>query len=145
MPHQLYAGGLQARDSYPELRKYFYKEHSDMTWEEFLATKFELWIDTRSVTDNTLHGSGRPVNQSGILLQIEKAPEASGGDLPCYMFSLKDAVAHLSVTNPSSILTIEKSIEGRIGKFLGLLQIEKLLVILDKREIRARNDFDLKY
>ena len=23
MPHQLYAGGLQARDSYPELRKYF--------------------------------------------------------------------------------------------------------------------------
>ena len=145
MPHQLYAGGLQARDSYPELRKYFYKEHSDMTWEEFLATKFELWIDTRSVTDNTLHGSGRPVNQSGILLQIEKAPEASGGDLTCYMFSLKDAVAHLSVTNPSSILTIEKSIEGRIGKFLGLLQIEKLLVILDKREIRARNDFDLKY
>ena len=110
-----------------------------------MATKFELWIDTRSVTDNTLHGSGRPVNQSGILLQIEKAPEASGGDLPCYMFSLKDAVAHLSVTNPSSILTIKKSIEGRIGKFLGLLQIEKLLVILDKREIRARNDFDLKY
>ena len=114
-----------------------------MTWEEFLATKFELWIDTRSVTDNTLHGSGRPVNQSGILLQIEKAPEASGGDLTCYMFSLKDAVAHLSVTNPSSILTIEKSIEGRTGKFLGLLQIEKLL-ILDKHEIRARNDFDLK-
>ena len=31
MPHQLYAGGLQARDIYPELKKYFYKENSDVT------------------------------------------------------------------------------------------------------------------
>ena len=41
-------------------------------------------------------------------LQIEKAPEASGGDLTCYVFILEDAVARLSVTNPRSILTIEK-------------------------------------
>ena len=31
MPHQLYAGGLQARDIYPGLKKYFYKENSDVT------------------------------------------------------------------------------------------------------------------
>ena len=37
MPHQLYAGGLQARDIYPELKKYFYKKNSDVTWEEFLV------------------------------------------------------------------------------------------------------------
>ena len=29
MPHQIFAAGLQARDIYPELKKYFYKEHSD--------------------------------------------------------------------------------------------------------------------
>ena len=46
--------------------------------------------------------------KGGILLQIEKAPEASGGDLTCYMFILEDAVAHLSVTYPSGILMIEK-------------------------------------
>ena len=40
MPYQLYAGGLQGRDIYPELNKYFYKENSDVTWEEFLAIKF---------------------------------------------------------------------------------------------------------
>ena len=45
--------------------------------------------------------------KSGILLQIEKAPEASG-DLMCYVFSLEDAVAHLSVTNSCGILTVEK-------------------------------------
>ena len=79
-----------------------------MTWEEFLTTKFGLWIDTRSSTDNILHGSGRAVKKSGILLQIEKAPEASNDDLTCYVFSLEDAVVHLSVTDPSGILTIEK-------------------------------------
>ena len=78
-----------------------------MTWEEFLTTKFVLWIDTRSSTNNTLHGRGMAVGKSGIILQIEKAPETSG-DLTCYVFSLQDAVAHLNVNDPSGILTIEK-------------------------------------
>ena len=107
VPHQLFAGGIQTRDIYLELKKYFYKEHSNVTWEEFLVTKFALWIDTRSDTNNALHGSGRAI-QSGISLQIEKTPEAGGGDLMCYMFSLEDAVAHLSVTDPSGVLTIGK-------------------------------------
>ena len=77
-----------------------------MTWEGFLTTKLALWIDTRSSIDNTLHGSGREVDK-GILLQIKKAPEASGGNLTCHVFSLKNAVAHLSVTDPRKILTIE--------------------------------------
>ena len=78
-----------------------------MTWEEFLTTKFVSWIDTRLSTNNTLHGSSMAVGKSGIIFQIEKGPETSG-DLTCYVFSLQDAVAHLSVTDPSGILTIEK-------------------------------------
>ena len=39
---QLYRAGLQARDIYPELKKYFYKENSDVTWKGFLTTKFAL-------------------------------------------------------------------------------------------------------
>ena len=108
MPHQLFAVGLKARNIYPELSKYFYKGNSNVTWEEFLTTKFGLWIDTRSSTNNALHGSGMTEEKRGILLQIEKAPETSGGDLMCYLFSLEDAVAHLSVTHRSGILTIEK-------------------------------------
>ena len=106
IPRQLFAAGLQAREIYPELSKYFYKEHSDVTWEDFLTAKLALWTDTRSSIYNTLHSSGR-AEQSGILLQIEKAPEASG-DLMCYMFSLEDALARLSVTDLSGISTIEK-------------------------------------
>ena len=78
-----------------------------MTWEDFLTTKLALWIDKRLSIDNTLHGSGSAVEKSGILLQIKKAPETIV-DLMCYVFSLEDAVAQLSVTDPSSIFTIEK-------------------------------------
>ena len=108
MPHQLFAAGLQDRDIYPELKIYFHREHSNVTWEEFLTTKFGFWIDTRSSTNNNLHGSGRAVGKRGILLQIEKALEASNGDLTCYVFSLEDAVAHLCVTDPNGTLNIEK-------------------------------------
>ena len=101
------AAGLQAREIYPELKKYYYKENSDVTQENFLTTKFALWIDTRSSIDNTLQGSGGAVEKSGILLKIEKPLETSG-DLMCYVFSLEDAVAHLSVIDPSGILIIEK-------------------------------------
>ena len=79
-----------------------------MTWEYFLTTKFRLWIDTRSSTDNTLYGSGKAVEKSGILLQIGNAPDVSIGDLTCYVFNLEDSVAHMGVTNPSGILTIGK-------------------------------------
>ena len=103
MPHQLYAGGLKARDIYPELKKYFYKENSDVTCEEFLSTKFGLWIDTRSSIDNTLHGNRRAVDK-GMILQIEKASEVV---TLCAVFSLEDAVAHLNFHDPDT-LTIEK-------------------------------------
>ena len=106
MSHQLFKAGLQARDIYPELKKFYYKQHSNMKWEEFLMTKFALWIDTRSSIDNTLHGIGMEVDKS-MLLQIKKAPEASDGDLTCHVFSFEDAEAHLNVTDPKKISTIE--------------------------------------
>ena len=34
----------KARGIHPELRKYFYKEYSNLTWEEFLTTKVGLWV-----------------------------------------------------------------------------------------------------
>ena len=45
MPHQLVTAGLQTRDIYPELKKYFYKEHWNVIWKEFLTKKFGLWVD----------------------------------------------------------------------------------------------------
>ena len=98
IPHQLYPGGVLSRDIFPKAKKYFYKPDSDVTWGEFLTTKFSLWIDIRSSNDNQLHGSGRTVERSGILLQIECAADASDGNMVCYVFSLEDAVAHLNTS-----------------------------------------------
>ena len=55
-----------------------------------------------------LHRSGRAVEKSGILLQIEQAAETNDGDLTRYVFSLEDAVGHLTVSDPNGILNIEK-------------------------------------
>ena len=84
--HQLYPGGVLSRDIFPEAKKYFYKPDSDVTWGKFLTTKFGLWIDVRSSTHNRLHESGRTIERSGILLKIERAANASDGDLVCYVF-----------------------------------------------------------
>ena len=105
---QLYRAGLQATDIYSELKKYFYKKSPDVTWEGFLMTKLGLWIDTRSSTNNILHGSGRAVEKSSILLQIKEAPEDNGGDLTCHVFSLGDTTARFNFTDRSGIFTIEK-------------------------------------
>ena len=118
MPHQLFAARLWASEIYPELKKYFYKENSCDVGRFFDDKICIMDCDTCSSLDNTVHGSGRAVEKSGILLQIEKAPETSG-DLTYYVFSLEDVVAHLSVTDPNGILTIV--IEGRIGKFYGVM------------------------
>ena len=107
IPHQLYPGGVLSRDIFPEGKRYIYKPDSGVTCGEFLTIKFGLWIDVRSSNDNRLHGSGRTVERNGILLQIERAADASDGDLVCYVFLLEDAVAHLN-TSSGEILTIEK-------------------------------------
>ena len=60
---------------------------SNVTWEEFLTKKLGLWIDTRSSTDNMLHGSGRAVGKNGILLQIEEIAQSNDGDFTCHVFS----------------------------------------------------------
>ena len=99
MPHQLFAAGQRYL---PRVKNLFLQKKL-VTWEEFLRTKSGLWIDTHLSTNNTLHGSGRAVEKIGILLQIEKAAETSGGGFTCYIFSLEDALAHLSVTDPSGI------------------------------------------
>ena len=72
MPHQLVAAELQVRDIYPEIKKYFYKKNSNVTWGEFLTTKFGLWIDTRLSTDNTLHGSDREVEKKAHYFKLKK-------------------------------------------------------------------------
>ena len=62
----------------------------------------------RFSTDNTLHGSGRVVEKSSILLQLKKTAPISDGDHTRHVFSLENPVAYLATSNPSGILAIDK-------------------------------------
>ena len=63
---------------------------------------------TSSSVDNTLHGTVRTAEKSGMLFQIEKAFESIDGALICHLLSLKDALTYVEISKPSGILTIEK-------------------------------------
>ena len=72
MPYQLFAAGLRAIDIYPEIKKYFYRELSNVKQKEVLTTRFGIWIDTRSSTDNSLHDSGRAVQKVAYCFRSKK-------------------------------------------------------------------------
>ena len=68
MHHQVLAANIRDRDIYPELKRYFYKEQSNVRWEDFQATKRGLWINEHLSTESTLQGSDRAVEKSNNLL-----------------------------------------------------------------------------
>ena len=76
-----------------------------MTWEEFLTL---ACVDMHFGTNHTFQVSDRAVERSSILLEIEESADTSDGDFKHHAFSLHNAVAHLTTTNPSGILSIEK-------------------------------------
>ena len=46
----------------------------------YLNNKYALWLDFRTIDENTLHGTGGKIENTleGITLQIEKKPESAG-------------------------------------------------------------------
>ena len=101
--NQLYSQGMRAWD---EINKFFAltskrnKEtdkiakdlyFSNTTLEKYLTDNYALWLDLRT-TDNTLHGSGRRVENAseGITIQITKEQEADEV-INVYLFVIQDA------------------------------------------------------
>lgn len=115
VPNQLYSQGMRAYQQWGEARKFFAgtagtgaKRHpevamvvkdvglADVSLEEFLTTKYALWLDMRSTDDDRLHGTGRRVENAseGITLQISKKSERAG-ELNIYVYLLMDAQLNL--------------------------------------------------
>ena len=107
VPNQLYSKGMLAYQQWDEITKYFAltskrdKETdkvakdlylSDTNIEKYLTKRFALWLDLRSTDDNTLHGSGRRIENAseGVTIQIEKQQE-SNENLNIYLYIIQDA------------------------------------------------------
>ena len=65
---------------------------ADVNLGEFLTSKYSLWLDLRTSHDDSLHGSGRRIENAseGITIQITKKAEATGA-LNIYLFVVMDA------------------------------------------------------
>ena len=78
----------------------------DLSLGEYLVNKYALWLDFRTIDENSLHGMGRRIEDAseGIILQIEKKAE-SAGVLNAFIYLIIDAQlniqngAHVSAVN----------------------------------------------
>ena len=105
IPNQLFASGMKPHQQFGEIKKIFAdgkhraKAHvakelelADMKLEDYLTTKYGLWLDMKTTDDDSLHGSGRKLEGSSqsIQLNIEKKAEAAG-NLDAYVYYIHDA------------------------------------------------------
>jgi hypothetical protein len=107
VPNQLYSQGMRAYQQWDEINKYFAltskrnKETDQVAKDlnftdthigKYLTTNYALWLDLRTTDDNTLHGSGREIQNAseGITIQITKKQEADE-KLNIYLYIIQDA------------------------------------------------------
>ena len=112
VPNELYAQNMEYRHQYDEIIKHFSEGHlKGAGWVEndlqlhniniasYYTDKYALWLDFRTIDDNTLHGSGRQLENTSekIRLQITKKAE-SAGKLSCYLYIFQNAQINISDT-----------------------------------------------
>ena len=85
-----FAEGKQKDNDANEVQKHL--QLHDLSVREYLTNKYALWLDFRMIDENTLHGTGRKIENTseGITLQIEKKSE-SAGNLNAYIYLMMDA------------------------------------------------------
>ena len=106
-PNQLYAQRMRSFEQYDEICKYFaegkqkdndaneiqkHLQLHDLSVEEYLTDKYALWLNFRTIDKNSLHETGRKIENAseGITLQFEKKAE-SAGNLNAYIYLIIDA------------------------------------------------------
>ncbi len=69
---------------------------SSVTLEKYFTDSYALWLDLRSTDDNTLHGSGRRIENAseGITIQITKEAETDA-PINIYLFVIQDAQVNI--------------------------------------------------
>ena len=119
-PNQLYARGMRSFEQYDEICKYFaegkQKDNNanevqkqlqlhDLSVGEYLTKKYALCLDFRMIDENTLHGTGRRIQNAseGITLRIEKKVELPV-NLNVYIYLIMDA--QLNIQNGAFVSAI---------------------------------------
>ena len=116
-PNQLYAQGMRSFEQYDEICKYFaegkQRDNSiqkqlqlhNVNVGEYLTDKYALWLDFRTIDENSLYRTGRRIEIASevITLQIEKKAESAGA-LNAYIYLIMDA--QLNIQNGTYVSAI---------------------------------------
>ena len=110
VPNELYAQNMEYRHQSDEIVKHFAEgrlkeagaiqkdlQLHNVDIASYYTDKYALWLDFRTIDDNSLHSSGRRLENTseGIRLQITKKAE-SAGKLSCYLYIFQDAQINIS-------------------------------------------------
>ena len=76
--YKYFAKGKQRDSNANEVQKHL--QLCDLNIGEYLTNKYALWIDFRTINENSLHGTGWKIGSvgEGITLQIKKKAETAG-------------------------------------------------------------------
>ena len=95
--------GKQKDNNANEIQKHL--QLHDLNVGEYLTDKYSLWLDFRTIDENSLHGTGRRIENAseGITLQIEKKAE-SARPLNAYLYLIMDA--QLNIQNGAYVSAV---------------------------------------
>lgn len=107
VPNQLYSQGMKSYQQWDEINKFFAlnsKQNKEINMitknlcftetslEKYLTTNYALWLDLRSTDDNSLHGSGRRIENASEGITIQIAKKAGPAEpINVYLFVIQDA------------------------------------------------------
>ena len=95
-PNMLYNNGIESRDIWSEVSRFFMKEKSKpqhMTLEKFFTkNKFGLLVDLRSMASQEMHGSGTRLVNTTDRVQLEIERDSNGTKtVNCHVFVISDS------------------------------------------------------
>ena len=159
IPNQLYSQGMRTYQMWDEAKKYFAaspcsKRHpevgmaakdlalADVNLEEFLTSKYSLWLDLRTSDDDRLHGSGRRIENAseGITIQITKKAEAASASNIYFLSSwIRNSILKIAGSSQRLINLLPQTAHS--ATICGQTGCGKTVFILDQLEGPYRGFF----
>ena len=110
--NKLYPEGMRMLDQWEEAKKHFMSEdikksHAcNVTIDKYYgdADHFGLWVDLRTTEDNTLHGSGRALQNTKDGIQLAITKSGTTGPFKMHVFIVSDAQLNVQHSQIASVM-----------------------------------------